>query len=190
MAKKKKESVLIDDISRQIVETKKILADAQKSLAEKTAEVSNLKARLKQLEKSADLPDDTKSFAGKWFKSEYGTSADEYNKQYYYIIKDQGYKSFADGTVYRKFSVFDLNTVLWESEDLCNNISIYRKANRLFEPSDLYSLIPVKPDEIKKEILKKFTGILKILNDQNILPKEFKPLIAQKRKKKRPIKGG
>ena len=35
MAKKKKESILIDDVSRQIAETKKILADAQKSLAEK-----------------------------------------------------------------------------------------------------------------------------------------------------------
>ena len=65
MAKKKKESILIDDVSRQIAETKKILADAQKSLAEKTAEVNNLKTRLKQLEKSANLPDDTKSLAGK-----------------------------------------------------------------------------------------------------------------------------
>lgn len=69
---------------------------------------------------------------------------------------------------------------LWESEDLCNSISICRKANRLFEPSDLDSLIPVKPDEIKKEILKYSTGIHKILNGQNILPEEFKPLIAQK----------
>ena len=65
MAKTKKETILIDDVSRQIAETKKVLADTQKSLAEKTAEVSNLKARLKQLEKSANLPDDTKSFAGK-----------------------------------------------------------------------------------------------------------------------------
>ena len=73
--------------------------------------------------------------------------------------------------------------VLWESEDLCNDISIYRKIDKLFVPSDLDSLIPVKPDEIKKEILKYFTGIHKILNGQNILPKEFKPLIAQKRKK-------
>lgn len=176
MVKKKKETILIDDISKQIAETKKVLADAQKSLAEKTAEVSNLKARLKQLEKSADLPDDTKSFAGKWYKTEDGTSVDEYNKQYYYIIKDHGYKSFSDGTVYRKLSLFDLNMVF-------NDISIYRKIDKLFDLSDLDSLIPVKPDEIKKEILKKFTGILKILNGQNILPKEFKPLIAQKRKK-------
>jgi hypothetical protein len=183
MAKKKKETILIDDISKQIAETKKVLADAQKSLAEKTAEVSNLKARLKQLEKSANLPEDTKSFVGKWFKSEDGTSADEYNKQYYYIIKDHGYKSFSDGTVYRKLSIFDLNMVLWESEDLGNDINIYRKIDKLFDPSVLDSLIPVKPDEIKKEILEKFTGILKILNGQNILPKEFKPLIAQKRKK-------
>ena len=87
MTKKKKESILIDDVSRQIAETKKVLADAQKSLAEKTAEVSNLKARLKQLEKSANLPDDTKSFAGKWFKSEDGTSADKYCTNYYYVVK-------------------------------------------------------------------------------------------------------
>lgn len=34
MAKKKK-LILIDDVSRQIAETRKVLADAQKSLAEK-----------------------------------------------------------------------------------------------------------------------------------------------------------
>ena len=109
MTKKKKESILIDDISRQIAETRKVLADAQKSLTEKTAEVSNLKARLKQLEKSVNLPDVTESFAGKWFKSEVGTSAVVYNKHYYYIIKDHGYKSFSDGTVYRNLSTFVLN---------------------------------------------------------------------------------
>lgn len=182
MAKKKKESILIDDISRQIADTKKVLADAQKSLAEKTAEVSNLKARLKQLEKSADLPDITKSFTGKWFKTEDETSADKYNKQYYYIIKDHGYKAYSDGTVYRKLTVFDLNMALWESEELCNNISVYRKIDNLFEPEEIDHLIPVKPDEIKKEILKYFTGIHKILNGQNILPEEFKSLIAQKKK--------
>lgn len=185
MAKKKKESILIDDISKQIAETRKVLADAQKSLAEKTAEVSNLKTRLKQLEKSANLPDVTKSFTGKWFKSEDGTSADENNKQYYYIIKDHGYKSFSDGTVYRKLSMFDLNMALWESEDLCNNISVYRKIDNLFEPGELDHLIPVKPDEIKKEILKYFTGIHKILNGQNILPEEFKSLIVQKKRTKK-----
>lgn len=183
MAKKKKETILIDDISRQIAETRKELADAQKTLAEKTAEVSDLKARLKQLEKSANLPDDSKSFTGKWYKTVDGTSADEYSKQYYYIIKDHGYKSFSDGTVYRKLTMFDLNMALWESEDLCNNICIYRKIDNLFEPGDLDHLIPVKLDEIKKEILKKFTEILKILNGQNILPEEFKPFITQKKKK-------
>lgn len=189
MAKKKKESVLIDDISRQIVETKKILADAQKSLAEKTAEVSNLKARLKQLEKSAGLPEDTKSFAGKWFKIEDGTSADEYYKQYYYVIKDRGYKAYSDGTVYRQLTMFNLSTELWSGKSLSDSIIIYQETTHLFEPDDLNQLIPVKPDEIKNEALRNFVAIFKILNNQNILPEEFKPFIVQKRKKKRPIKG-
>lgn len=189
MAKKKKESVLIDDISRQIVETKKILADAQKSLAEKTAEVSNLKARLKQLEKSADLPDDTKSFAGKWYKIEDGTSVDEYNKQYYYVIKDNGYKAYSDGTVYRQLTMFDLSTKLWEGKALSDSIIIYQETTYLFEPDDLNQLIPVKLDEIKKEVLRNFVGIFKILNGQNILPEEFKPFTVQKKKKKLPKQG-
>ena len=185
MAKKKKESILIDDVTRQIAETRKVLADAQKSLAEKTAEVSNLKTRLKQLEKSAALPDVTESFTGKWFKSEDGTSADDYNKQYYYIIKDHGYKSFSDGTVYRKLTMFDLNMALWDCEDLCNNISVYRKIDNLFEPEELDCLIPVKQDEIKKEFLKKFAGILKILDGQKILPEELKSFITQKKRTKK-----
>ena len=180
---KKKESVLKSDISKQIAETKKVLANAQKSLAEKTAEVSDLKAKLKKLEKSAGLPEDSKSLAGKWFKSEDGTSVDEYNKQYYYIIKDHGFKIYNDGTVYRELTMFDLNMALWESKDLLSSIGIYRETTELFDPGELDFLIPVKPDEIKKEVLKKFTGILKILNDQNILPKAFKPFVAQKKKK-------
>lgn len=181
---KKKESTLKNDISKQIAETKKVLANAQKSLAEKTAEVSDLKAKLKQLEKSAGLPKDSKSLTGKWFKTENGEPTDEYNKQYYYVIKDHGFKAYKDGTVYRKLTMFDLNMSLWENKDLLSSIGIYRETTELFDPGELDFLIPVKPDEIKKEVLKKFTGILKILNDQNILPEAFKPFVVRKDKKK------
>lgn len=183
MAKKKKEPILIDDVSRQIAETKKILADAQKSLAEKTAEVSNLKARLKQLEKSANLPDDTKSFAGKWYKTEDGTSADKYCTNYYYVIKDHGYKAQSDGTVYRKLTVFNLSMDLWECKSLCDSVMVYQEISQLFAIDDLNHLIPVKTDEIKNGILRNFNGLFKILGSKNILPEEFKPLIVQKKKK-------
>lgn len=183
MAKKKKESILIDDVSKQIAETKKVLADAQKSLAEKTAEVSNLKARLKQLEKSANLPDDSKSFAGKWYKTVDGTSADKYCNNYYYVIKDQGYKAYSDGTVYRKLTVFDLSMELWTSKSLCDSVMIYQETSQFYEPDELNRLIPVKPDEIKNSVLRNFDGLFKILDGKNILPDEFKPLIAQKKKK-------
>lgn len=184
MAKKKKESILIDDVSKQIAETKKILADAQKSLAEKTAEVSNLKARLKQLEKSADLPDDSKSLAGKWYKTVDGTSVDKNCTNYYYVIKDNGYKAYSDGTVYRKLTMFNLSMDLWDCKSLCDSIMVYQEISQLFEPGELDHLIPVKQDEIKNRVLKNFSGIFKILNSKNILPEEFKPLIVQKRKKK------
>ena len=184
MAKKKKESILIDDISKQIAETKKILADAQKSLAEKTTEVSNLKARLKQLEKSADLPDDTKSLAGKWYKTVDGTSVDKNCTNYYYVIKDNGYKAYSDGTVYRKLTMFNLSMDLWECKSLCDSIMVYQEISQLFEPGELDHLIPVKLDEIKSSVLKNFNGMFKILSSKNILPEEFKPLIVQKRKKK------
>jgi hypothetical protein len=185
MAKKKKEPILIDDVSRQIAETKKILADAQKSLAEKTAEVSNLKARLKQLEKSANLPEDSKSFTGKWFKSEDGTSADKYCTNYYYVIKDYGYKAQSDGTVYRKLTVFNLSMDLWECKSLCDSVMVYQEISQLYEPGELDHLIPVKTDEIKNSVLKNFRGMFKILSSKNILPEEFKPLIAQKKKVKK-----
>ena len=185
MAKKKKESILIDDVSRQIAETKKVLADAQKSLAEKTAEVSNLKARLKQLEKSADLPDDTKSLAGKWYKTVDGTSVDKNCTNYYYIIKDNGYKAHSDGTVYRKLTVFDLSMDLWECKSLCDSIMVYQETSQFYEPSELDHLIPVKLDEIKNSVLKNFNGMFKILNSKNILPEEFKPFITQKKKGKK-----
>ena len=184
MAKKKKESILIDDVSKQIAETKKILADAQKSLAEKTTEVSNLKARLKQLEKSADLPDDSKSLAGKWYKTVDGTPVDKNCTNYYYVIKDNGYKAYSDGTVYRKLTMFNLSMDLWDCKSLCDSIMVYQEISQLFEPGELDHLIPVKQDEIKNSVLKNFSGIFKILNSKNILPEEFKPLIVQKRKKK------
>ena len=184
MTKKKKESILIDDISRQIAETKKVLADAQKSLAEKTAEVSNLKARLKQLEKSADLPGDSKSLAGIWYKTEDRTSVDKYYTNYYYVIKDHGYKAQSDGTIYRKLTVFDLSMDLWDCKSLCDSVMVYQEISQLYEPSELDRLIPVKLDEIKNSVLKNFNGMFKILSSKNILPEEFKPLIAQKRKKK------
>ena len=184
MAKKKKESILKDDISMQIAEAKKVLADAQKSLAAKTAEVSNLKARLKQLEKSADLPDDSKSLAGKWYKTVDGTSVDKNCTNYYYVIKDHGYKAYSDGTVYRKLTTFNLSMDLWESKSLCDCVMIYQEISQLYEPSELDHLIPVKLDEIKSSVLKNFNGMFKILSSKNILPEEFKPLIVQKRKKK------
>lgn len=184
MAKKKKESILIDDVSRQIAETKKVLADAQKSLAEKTAEVSNLKARLKQLEKSAEFPGDTKSFAGKWFKSEDGTSTDKYCTNYYYVIKDHGYKAQSYGTVYRKLTLFELSMNLWECKSLCDSIMVYQEISQLFEPGELDHLIPVKLDEIKNSVLRNFVDLFKILDSKNILSEEFKQLIVQKRKKK------
>jgi hypothetical protein len=184
MAKKKKESILIDDVSKQIAETKKVLVDAQKSLAEKTAEVSNLKARLKQLEKSADLPDDSKSLAGKWYKTVDGTSVDKNCTNYYYVIKDNGYKAYSDGTVYRKLTLFNLSMDLWECKSLCDSIMVYQEISQLFEPGELDHLIPVKLDEIKNSVLKNFSGMFKILSSKNILPDEYKPLIAQKRKKK------
>lgn len=185
MAKKKKESILIDDISKQIAETKKVLADAQKSLAAKTAEVSNLKTRLKQLEKSADLPDDTKSFAGKWYKTVDGTSVDKNCTNYYYVIKDQGYKAYSDGTIYRKLTMFNLSMDLWECKSLCDSIMVYQEISQLFEPGELDHLIPVKLDEIKNSVLRNFAGIFKILDNKNILPEEFKPLIVQKKKVKK-----
>lgn len=185
MAKKKKESILIDDISKQIAETKKVLADAQKSLAAKTAEVSNLKTRLKQLEKSADLPDDTKSFAGKWYKTEDGTSADKYCTNYYYVIKDHGYNAQSDGTIYRKLTAFNLSMDLWESKSLCDCVMIYQEISQLFAIDELNRLIPVKTDEIKNGVLRNFNGLFKILGGKNILPEEFKPLIAQKKKVKK-----
>lgn len=185
MAKKKKESILIDDISRQIAETKKVLADAQKSLAEKTTEVSNLKTRLKQLEKSADLPDDTKSLAGKWYKTVDGTSVDKNCTNYYYVIKDNGYKAYSDGAVYRKLTLFNLSMDLWECKSLCDSIMVYQEISQLFEPGELDHLIPVKLDEIKNSVLKNFSGMFKILNSKNILPEEYKPLIAQKKKVKK-----
>ena len=184
MAKKKKETVLIDDVSRQIAETKKILADAQKSLAEKTAEVNNIKAKLKQLEKSADLPVDTRSFTGKWYKIIDGTSVDKCCTNYFYVIKDHGYKSYSDGSVYRKLTMFNLSMDLWECKSLSDSIIIYREITELFEPGELDHFIPVKQDEIKKNTFKNFGSIFKILNVQNILPEEFKPFITQKRKKK------
>ena len=184
MAKKKKESILIDDISKQIAETKKVLADAQKSLEAKTAEVSNLKARLKQLEKSANLPDDSKSLAGKWYKTLDGTSVDKNCTNYYYVIKDHGYKAYSDGTIYRKLTLFNLSMDLWECESLCDSIMVYQEISQLFEPGELDHLIPVKLDEIKNSVLKNFNGMFKILSSKNILPDEYKPLIAQKRKKK------
>lgn len=184
MAKKKKESILKDDISMQIAEAKKVLADAQKSLAAKTAEVSNLKARLKQLEKSADLPDDSKSLAGKWYKTVDGTSVDKNCTNYYYVIKDHGYKAYSDGTVYRKLTTFNLSMDLWESKSLCDCVMIYQEISQLYEPGELDHLIPVKTDEIKNSVLRNFNGLFKILDDKNILPEEFKPLIVQKRKKK------
>ena len=184
MAKKKKESILIEDVSKQIAETKKVLADAQKSLAEKTAEISNLKARLKQLEKSADLPDDSKSLAGKWYKTVDGTSVDKNCTNYYYVIKDNGYKAYSDGTVYRKLTMFNLSMDLWECKSLCDSIMVYQEISQLFEPGELDHLIPVKIDEIKNSVLKNFSGMFKILNSKDILPEEFKPLIVQKRKKK------
>ena len=185
MAKKKKESILIDDVSKQIAETKKILADAQKSLAEKTAEVSNLKVRLKQLEKSADLPDDTKSYAGKWYKTVDGTSVDKNCSNYYYVIKDHGYKAYPDGTVYRKLTIFNLSMDLWECKSLCDSIMIYQEITELYEPGELDHFIPVKLDEIKNRVLKNFTGIFKILGSKNILPDEFKQFITQKKKVKK-----
>ena len=183
MTKKKKESILIDDVSKQIAETKKVLADAQKSLAAKTAEVNNIKARLKQLEKSADLPDDTKSFAGKWYKTVDGTSVDENCTNYYYVIKDHGYKAYSDGTVYRKLTTFNLSMDLWECKSLCDSIMVYQEITELYEPGDLDHLIPVKLDEIKNKVLRNFGGIFKILSSKNILPEEFKPFITQKKKK-------
>lgn len=185
MAKKKKESVLIDDVSKQIAETKKVLADAQKSLAEKTTEVSNLKARLKQLEKSADLPDDTKSFAGKWYKVIDGTSVDKNCTNYFYVIKDHGYKAYSDGTVYRKLTMFNLSMDLWECKSLCDSIMVYQEITELFEPGELDHFIPVKPDEIKNSVLKNFSGIFKILGSKDILPDEFKPFITQKKRTKK-----
>lgn len=179
---KEKDSALKNDIFKQIAETRKVLAIAQESLAEKSAEVNKIKAELSQLEMSADLPEDIESLAGKWFKYVDGTSVDESYKQYYYIIEDHGYKSYANGTVYRKLTVFDLSMALWESESLYDEINIYRKTDRLFEPKDFNSLIPVKLDEIKKEILKGFTKIFKVVNSKDILPEEFKPFIAQQKK--------
>lgn len=184
MAKKKKESILIDDVSRQIAETKKILADAQKSLAEKTAEVSNIKAKLKQLEKSADLPVDTKSYTGKWYKIIDGTSVDKNCTNYFYVIKDHGYKAYSDGSVYRKLTMFTLSMDLWECKSLSDSIILYQEITELFEPGEVNNFIPVKQDEIKKTIFKNFGSIFKILNSKNILPEEFKPFITQKRKKK------
>lgn len=185
MAKKKKESILIDDVSRQIAETKKVLADAQKSLAEKTTEVSNLKARLKQLEKSADLPDDTKSLAGKWYKTVDGTPVDKNCTNYYYVIKDNGYKAYSDGTVYRKLTLFNLSMDLWECKSLCDSVMVYQEISQLFEPGELDHLIPVKLDEIKNSVLKNFSGMFKILSSKNILPDEYKLLIALKKKVKK-----
>lgn len=185
MAKKKKESILIDDVSKQIAETKKVLADAQKSLAEKTAEVSNLKARLKQLEKSADLPDDTKSFAGKWYKTVDGTSVDKHCTNYFYVIKDHGYKAYSDGTVYRKLTMFNLSMDLWECKSLCDSIMIYQEITELFEPGELDHFIPVKLDEIKNGILRNFGGLFKIIDSKNILPEELKSFITQKKKAKK-----
>ena len=184
MAKTKKESILIDDVSRQIAETKKVLADAQKSLAEKTAEVNNIKAKLKQLEKSANLPVDTRSFTGKWYKIIDGTSVDKNCTNYFYVIKDHGYKAYSDGTVYRKLTMFNLSMDLWECKSLHDSIGIYQEITELFDPGELDHFIPAKLDEIKKEALRNFGGIFKILDSKNILPEEFKPFITQKRKKK------
>lgn len=185
MAKKKKESILIDDISKQIAETKKVLADAQKSLAEKTAEVSDLKARLKQLEKTADLPVDIKSITGKWYKNPDGTDVDKYNKRYFYVIKDHGFKTYTDGTVYRKLTLFDVDMELWDSKDIQDSIGIWKEITELFGPEDINNFIPVKLDEIKNEISRNFNGIFKTLNGKNILPDEFKPFIKQKKKVKK-----
>jgi len=186
MAKKKKEEkqILVDDISRQIVEAKKMLATAQKSLAEKTAEISDIKARIKQLEKSADLPVDTESLAGKWYKIVDGTAVDKNCTNYFYIIKDHGYKAYSDGTVYRKLTMFNLSMDLWECKSLHDSIGIYQEITELFEQGEINNLVPAKLDEIKERVLKNFGGIFKILDSKNILPEEFKPFIVQKRKKK------
>lgn len=100
------------------------------------------------------------------------------------MIKDHGYKRYNDGSVYRKLTLFDLNMDLWGSKDLCNDILIYREISELLDPGELDSLIPVNPNEIKKNVLKEFFGIFKFLNDQNILPEAFKPFVARKVKKK------
>jgi hypothetical protein len=186
MAKKKKEEkqILVDDISRQIAEAKKMLATAQKSLAEKTAEISDIKARIKQLEKSADLPVDTESLTGKWYKIVDGTAVDIHCKNYMYILKDHGYKAYSDGTVYRKLTFFDLTMHLWECKTLEDNIGIYQEITELFEQGEINNLVPVKIDEIKKEVLRNYIDLFKILNSKNILPEEFKQFITQKRKKK------
>lgn len=186
MAKKKKESIPINDISEQIAETKKALADAQKSLAEKSTEVNNIKSKLKNLEKSANLPVDIKSITGNWYKNPDGLpESDKHHNRYFYIIKDHGFKTYSDGTVYRKLTLFDVDMDLWDCKDIQDSIGIWKEITELFDPEDIINFIPVKLDEIKNELSRNFVGIFKTLNGMNILPEEFKPFITQKKKVKK-----